>query len=264
MISNWLLKRRFRRSSLSANYPLLTQEEWESLAIMRELATDFSLCTVQSICMRQYLSVQDQTDDTRRAVLATAASMAVPLPGDTFRAIQMAGKEIGLPIREIDADVFDSCCVAKLDRTWYILGDTESIEKEGVGVGVSVQAVAQQLAADGMEVVLLAQKQPKRVLGIFACGYVLPIAQSEWVTELSDIGVTLCVDVPATTQSLAMAEQFAVRIHDATGLARVQGNPFTLHMPGGRAVPLQQLKDVAALIVLARRIAGRGVRRQRP
>jgi cation transport ATPase len=89
--------------------------------------------------------------------------------------------------------------VGKLDRTWFVLGDTACMASENIELGVTIQTLAHQFELDGKFTIFLAQKQPKRLLGIFACEYELESGVPEAIQALRSIGVELVLLTGAKT-----------------------------------------------------------------
>jgi cation transport ATPase len=124
--------------------------------------------------LSQFFAFQDQTMDVKQQVLGLAAGLAAEAQGSSFKPIVAAAKSMGLSVREVEVDqIAPLGLVGKLDRTWYILGDEACMAQEGIELGMSVQTLARRFQQEGKYSIFLAQKQPKRLLGVFACFYPL-------------------------------------------------------------------------------------------
>jgi Cu+-exporting ATPase len=142
--------------------------------------------------VEQYFGVEDQTLSTKERVLQVAASMVGGSRQPVLSSLVRAAREATIPLREVDSDQLgDSGLVGKLDRTWYVLGDTATMASEAIELGVAIQALAQQFELDGKFTLFLAQKQPKRLLGIFACAYEPDEAVPAAVQRLRSMGIEL-------------------------------------------------------------------------
>lgn len=155
------------------------------------------ICTSTSVfldgdpVMTQYFAVQDQTLATKQEALQVAGSLAKNSRLPMFQAIFKTAQESSLPLREIDIDSQDEGVTGTLDRTLYVLGTTRTMKEEGIELGVTSQTLAQQLEIEGKQTVFLAQKQPKRLLAIFALIIPLDPSAAESIQALHELGVEL-------------------------------------------------------------------------
>lgn len=142
----------------------------------------------------QYFAVEDQKYETRQRVLHLAASLAAKSKDQYLQAIVRSAQEAGLAIREVDTDALsDGGVIGKLERTWFLLGEESVMQAEGVELGVTSKALAQQLELTGRHVFYLAQKQPKRLLGMFACDQQVMPEAAEIMQRLQDLNLEITV-----------------------------------------------------------------------
>lgn len=169
--------------------------DWSALlglARMRQLVlTSSTLLQNGEMVMSQFFAIQDQTVSTKQGVLQIAGSMASNLNRPIFQAVKRGALEAGLSLREVETEELPGGIMGRLDRTWYYLGKEQAMREEGIELGVSSQAVSSQLELEGKEILYLAQKQPKRLLAIFA-GYT-PLNQEASITvnALHGLGLEL-------------------------------------------------------------------------
>jgi len=167
-------------------------EALKKLAALSQLTiTSTTLLENGRPALSQYFAVQDQTLATKREVLHIAGSLAATSRHLECQAIARAAQESGLMLREMETDILPDGVVGKLERTWYVLGTVSYLESEGIELGVSSQALCVQLENEGKEIIFLAQKQPKRLLAIFACTTPLHPEASQVVGRLHKLGVDL-------------------------------------------------------------------------
>lgn len=167
----WYLKRRLHRA------PARVQDILRDPGCMLQVArSDRAVLLSDSMLITKvpyvtdYLATQDQTEASRLKVLQIAASMASYGSSPYFLAVKEAAVLQELAVREVEIDATDSHRIlGRLDRTWYVFGDRGGMETEGITLGVTSQTLAQQLEAQGKAVYYLAQRQPKRLLGVVAC-----------------------------------------------------------------------------------------------
>jgi hypothetical protein len=161
--------------------------------------------------LSRYFALQDQTLEQKQHVLQIAGSIASRQRDRSARALTAAVREAGLPLREPEVEQEDTVLLARLDRTWYLLGDESAMEAEGVELGVTSQTIAAQMESEGSRVLFLAQKQPKRLLGIFAItDPVLPDAPIA-VRRLRELGIELVLlTVEKTRVATGIAGQLGI------------------------------------------------------
>lgn len=208
--------------------------------------------------LQQFFAVQDQTMAMKEHILQLAAGLAAATPQTVFRPIARAAEELGQPIREVEVDpIAEVGVTGKLDRTWYFLGNDVCMQEEQVELGVTVQRLVTQFEQEGKYTLFLAQKSPKRLLGIFACMYPLLSDAAEQVEGLRKNGLEVVILTKSTTPlAQALGRQLAVPlIHSEldveskgqviqtlnnhqkeTGLVEASGNPqlpLRLRLSGG-------------------------------
>ncbi|MBU6389422.1 HAD family hydrolase [Patescibacteria group bacterium] len=160
--------------------------------------------------MVQFFAIQDQTLATKERVLQISASLATRSRDTVLQAVVQAAVDAGLPIREVEADQLASGGVTdRLDRTWYILGDEPTMLAEGIELGVSSRAIMQQLEVEGKRMRFLAQRQPKRLLAIFAFDKEIPPSIISGVKRLSDLGLEQII---LTSEKTRVAKGIASRL----------------------------------------------------
>lgn len=193
MLKKWLANRRLERFTTRTGVSVQRWEQMLQLANLKQIIVPSVLgFYTGEPSVRQYFAVADQTLATKQWVLQVAASLARSHKKGVLGAVVRAAHEADLPLREIDSDeVGEDGIIGKLDRTWYVLGDTSIMALENIELGVTIQTLAHQFELDGKYTLFLAQKQPKRLLGIFACEYNLRPDAVEAVRELQGAGITL-------------------------------------------------------------------------
>lgn len=169
MLKSWILRYQLKHHWPSAT-PVVTEAQLLKLAEAKQIIFHGESVFLHGISLvQQYFAVQDQTFATKQNILQLAASLAEQQDNPLFGAIVKAAKELGLTLREIDVDqISDLGITGKLDRTWYILGDDQCMELEQIELGVTIKTLAYQFEQEGKYTFFIAQKQPKRLLGIFA------------------------------------------------------------------------------------------------
>lgn len=277
MVTRWLLKRavqQFQHQG-AGRFGVQTPEQFLQLAgISQVVLPSLQLFYTGEAVVRQYFAVQDQMLATKERVLHLAASLAQHSGQPLLLALPRALQEQGLQSREVEVDVLSNVgVIGKLDRTWYILGDATCMQQEQMEIGLSVMALAQQMEAEGMYVLFLAQKQPKRLLGIFACSYPLLSESAEimmhWYEAqltprlytsapekiargiASSIGIAECSIFP-TLQAKHQALKKSVQESGVAVIGGVPGAPCVLHLGKEKGIWVQELQDVPACIQQAR------------
>ena len=148
--------------------------------------------------------------------------------------------------------------------------------------------MAQQLEASGKHILFLAQKQPKRLLAVFACDYPVRPGAVQAVAALQGMGLELVIltgeqariakgvaaqlEIPLVQSELAPEEKRAIVqslvqklpesgfLCDRTTLAQVNGGVKVLIDRRGAEqadVSVQSLAELAALIETARGVLSR-------
>jgi cation transport ATPase len=130
--------------------------------------TTTSLFQHKKTILKQYFAIQDQTLATKEYILQIAGSIGAQSGHPNWVVLGEAARENGVGLREIELEKNLNCILGHLDRTWYVLGNQEAIQQENIELGMATLALVAQIESDGSEVIFLAQKQPKRLLGIFA------------------------------------------------------------------------------------------------
>ena len=136
----------------------------------RLVVTYSELFYTGEIVLNQCFTMLDQKEATRGEMLFLAGSLVgnhstKPL----FLALRRSAEQIGIPLREVDVDSLPGGGLeGKLDRNRYSLGSLESMQAEGIQVGVTVRTLTQQLEVDGLLPLYLAQRSPNRLLAVFA------------------------------------------------------------------------------------------------
>jgi cation transport ATPase len=195
MITKWYLKRQFNHLQAEAEngFRIPSAPALVALATMkRVIFTSTEFFYAGNPVVRQFFAVEDQTMATKERVLHVAASLAYSSTSPALHAVASAARESGQPVREVEVDQMNSKGVtARLDRSWYILGEEEAMQEEGIELGVSIRTLTQQFEREGKYTLFLAQRHPKRLLGIFACEYPIHPSAHEIVTALEKQGLEL-------------------------------------------------------------------------
>lgn len=196
----------------------------------------------------QYFAVQDQTFETKQAVLAIAGSLAKSVDDPFYQAIALAASESPLGLRELETDPLASGgVIGKLERTWYVLGPESTMAEEAVELGVSSRTVMRRLEAEGKEVLFLAQKQPKRLLGIFAMEQTIKLDAAQNVAVIRKLGIE---PVLMTGQKTSVAKSLAVTV----GIEQVHSE---LDLPSKRNLMASYAKTaLAPAFILTHATAG--------
>jgi cation transport ATPase len=191
MLQQWFLQRQLRELRERTGIEIRSLAELKKLAELKQVIFPTSLLFYTGApIVRQFFAVQDQTLATKQHVLQIARGLVEHSTHPILQAIAQAGEEAGLAPREIETDeIADIGVVGKLDRTWYVLGDESTMATEQIELGVTIQTLAHQFEIDGKYTIFLAQKQPKRLLGIFACEYEIKDGVAEAIQELRVAGV---------------------------------------------------------------------------
>ncbi len=197
MLTNWYLRRTFAQfqANPGTDFVIPSVVHLVQLAhVKRIVFSSTQFFYAGDPLVRQYFAVEDQTMATKERVLHLAASLARASEHASIRAVARAAHEAGQPVREVEVDQVSACGITgRLDRTWYILGDEETMQAEGIELGVSIQALARQFEKEGKYTLFLAQRLPKRLLGIFACEYPIRPDVVGIVEEVEKLGVELVV-----------------------------------------------------------------------
>jgi|GEM_PF-6606896 len=201
MLKKWYIKRQFSRFPAERSFEVPSSEQAIALAHVRRIiftTTEFFYSGLPLV--RQFFAVEDQTMATKERVLQLAASLANSSKRPVLRAISQAAVEAGQPIREVEVDAISPRGVtAKLDRTWYVLGDEDAMQVEGIELGMSIQTLIRQFEREGKYTIFLAQRNPKRLLGIFACEYPIIPEGAELVKEWEKLGLEIVLLSEAKT-----------------------------------------------------------------
>jgi hypothetical protein len=139
--------------------------------------------------LTDFMATQDQTAASRERVLQISGSLAAYGDAPLFMAVKEAAMLYDMGLREIEIDrVTSHQVLGRLEKTWYDLADRIGMENEGIELGVTSQALAVQREAQGKQVLFLAQKQPKRLLGVGACMYDVQPEASQAFTGMRRAG----------------------------------------------------------------------------
>jgi len=197
----WYLERTFRNS------PSLMEhlQNWQAVLALSRLqqiiipTTNF-FYTGRPV-VRQFFAVQDQTLATKQRVLQLAGSLAAESNSEQLQALVQAAQEAEQPLREVEVDrIAELGVTGRLDRTWFILGDEACMQAEQIELGVTVQTLVQQFEVEGKYTLFLAQKHPKRLLGIFACEYQIAPQVPSVIAELQKNGCEVVLLTEAKTR----------------------------------------------------------------
>lgn len=140
--------------------------------------------------LSQLFATQNQTIAAKENVLQLAGSMGQYLDIPEYQALFNAARQAGLPVREMEVENQSNYGIsARLDRNWYLLGQEHFLDESGVEVGISVKTLVENFENTGLVVLYLAQKQPKRVLGIFAFERDLIKGGKEIIKDLQKVGI---------------------------------------------------------------------------
>jgi hypothetical protein len=201
MFASLYIKKQLARLQARTGVRLESWETVKQLAELKQMIVPSAIMFyVGEPTLQQYFGVEDQTLSTKQRVLQVAGSLAASYRSPIFEAITKVAQETGLPLREIETDVVsESGLIGKLDRAWYVLGDTECMQAESIELGVTIKTLAHQFELDGKFTVFLAQKLPKRLLGIFACEYAVAPGVSESIQSLRGAGVEVVLLTKART-----------------------------------------------------------------
>jgi hypothetical protein len=201
MLKQWYARKQLDRLATATGMQLASWSALRRLAGLKQLIVPTAhLFYEGEPRIRQFFAVEDQTLSTKQRVLQVAASLARSSSKPIFKLLVQAAEEEGLTLREMESDgVGEAGAVGKLDRTWFVLGDATCMTAENIELGVTIQTLAQQFELDGKYTLFLAQKQPKRLLGIFACEYELQGGATEAVQALRGVGVELVLLTGAKT-----------------------------------------------------------------
>ena len=197
MFTKWFLRRQLQslQTSAEGRFTIPDTEALVTLGGLRQIVFPTShLFYAGAPVLRQFFAVEDQTEVTKNHVLQLAASLAAETGESLFQPIARAAREMQQPVREIEVDhIAETGVLGKLDRTWYILGDESCLQQEQQELGMAVARMVRQFESEGMYTLFLAQKQPKRLLGIFACQFpIRPEAPNE-VTALHELGLEVVI-----------------------------------------------------------------------
>ncbi len=129
---------------------------------------DLEVLTLPELALQQFIATQDQTTASRQMVLCMAASLARSSKAPWCKALVRAAEVEQLSLREPEVDLVGQSLLGTIDRTRLILGTKEGMFEQGVELGVTSTTLADQFEASGAAVYFLAQRQPKRLLGVFA------------------------------------------------------------------------------------------------
>ncbi len=217
MLTNWYLQRILTdvnaKAQGSFNIPSIASlVELAQLQAVVFPSTSFFYAGKPELA--QFFAFQDQTMDVKQQVLQLAAGLAAEARGVSFRPIVEAARAMGLMVREVDVDqIAPLGLVGKLDRTWYILGDEACMAQEAIELGMSVQTLIRQFQQEGKYTLFLAQKQPKRLLGVFACFYPLHPHAPEVIESLHSEGIAVeLLTALKSPIALTVAQQLGISL----------------------------------------------------
>jgi hypothetical protein len=216
MVTEWYLRYQLQRQHLSGG--INNTAGLLALARLRQLIIPSShFLYAGPPVVRQYFAVQDQTLSSKQRVLQWAASLAKGSENTLLMALERAAREANVKLVEAQAEDIGEVGVAgKIERTRYILGNAQCMQEEQVELGVTIQTLTQQFEVDGKYTLFLAQKQPKKLLGIFACEYEVRPELVEIMNSLRELQVE---PVLLTGASVRIARSVA----EQTGIPIVHG-----------------------------------------
>ena len=195
MVTKWYINRQFTHLKLEGEkgFGIPSARQLVDVAhLQRLIFTSLEFFYDGEPVVRQFFAVEDQTMTTKEHVLGIAASLARSSKNPAIYAVAKMAFEAGQPVREVEVDAVSTFGVtAKLDRAWYVLGDEEAMGFEAIELGVAIQALARQFEKEGKYVLFLAQRQPKRLLGIFACEYPVNPEAQEHMKVLESLGLEI-------------------------------------------------------------------------
>lgn len=202
MLIEWYLRRQLDQLATKKIGTITSVEGLVKLARLKQLivpTTSFFYAGMPVV--RQFFAVQDQTPTTKQRVLQLAGSLASASKEPMLQTVAKAAQEMGEPLREVETDfISEMGVIGKLDRTWYILGDEACMQQEQIELGVTIQMLAQQFELDGKYTLFLAQKHPKRLLGIFACEYQIDPTIADVSAQLQTQGLEIILLTTAKTR----------------------------------------------------------------
>lgn len=133
---------------------------------------------------------EDQTLNSKHKILLIAASLAQVQKTGKYQALVRATQQEGLALREAEIDEKgEAGVIGKIDRTWYLLGDESLIQSQGFEVGIAVQTLSRKLEQSGMEVLYLAQRNPKRLLGVASVNHRVSLEAKELMKLTQEMGI---------------------------------------------------------------------------
>lgn len=193
MLLEYYLKRILRDPSSPFAENVVTPQQLEYIAALDCVVfTSLSLFYQGEPRLSQYFAVEDQTFASKQSVLQIGGSMAAGSNNPGLRAIFRGAKEADIPLREMELDPVGVVgLTGKLENTWYVLGDESTMKQETINLGVTSQALMQQLEKEGRHIFFLAQRRPKRLLGIFACDQAVITEAPEMIDALKKIDISV-------------------------------------------------------------------------
>lgn len=202
MLIEWYLRRQLDQLDSKKIGNISSVEGLVKLARLKQLivpTTSFFYTGMPVV--RQFFAVQDQTPTTKQRVLQLAGSLAAASKEPMLHTVAKAAREMGEPLREVETDFISELgVIGKLDRTLYMLGDEACMQQEQIELGVTIQMLAQQFELDGKYTLFLAQKHPKRLLGIFACEYQIDPTIADVSANLQSMGLEIILLTEAKTR----------------------------------------------------------------
>jgi hypothetical protein len=184
--------------------------------------------------LSQLYPTQDQTRATREYVMQTGGSMAAMVDQPLYQAIEHAVRGERIPLREVEPELLSQHGVlARLDRTWYLLGDEWFMADQGLDLGISLQAVTRKEEERGAYILYLAQKQPKRLLAVFAISRSLKSEANAAISALeeNDIEVVFLTNLK-TSMAKGIAKQLSLPlVHGELSLSERKMIIATLNHP---------------------------------
>jgi hypothetical protein len=204
MMSKWRIAKASGEFEKATGATLVEPGALERFASLRQLIIPSSLVFYMGEpTVRQYFAVQDQTMATKQQTLHIAASLVQHGQHPILQALKRACVEEGMAPREAEMDeVEEFGGVGRVDRSWYVLGNEAVMAAQEIEIGVSVMTLARQFELEGKYTVYLAQRHPKRLMGIFACEYELVSGSGSTVAQLREQGVESIL-LTATKTSIA-------------------------------------------------------------
>jgi hypothetical protein len=132
-----------------------------------------------------------QGEDQRERVLMIAAALAASLETSLAAALQKAGIEQGIQVPVVEGERIGGGVQARVARKVYQLLTVEAAEVEGYEIGRVSRVVIEQAVMRGDQVLILAQQNPRLMLGLLLFNSPLHDGVAQQVAQLASKGVKL-------------------------------------------------------------------------